>query len=155
MDSQQADNVHSVKSSSVEFKSRRNNANIRKRNNDTDSETEVSALNNIISHKKSKPIRASLKSDDGDVIGSKVTTVFESTKEAVSFKYGGDATAYNEIDTSVEKDSRTILERNIKIQQQLENENSTDDAVYRGLGAYRTFGQTKDISQIGSNKVTG
>jgi hypothetical protein len=50
------------------------------------------------------------------------------------------------------RDARTILERNIKLQEEGEIDN--DPNVYRGQTAYRSFVK-KDASQIGMNKYTG
>lgn len=72
------------------------------------------------------------------VIGSRATAVFESTREAVQFKYGGDATSYNEIDTSIDRDARAIAERNSRLKAQAENEQSSDK-LYHGLGAYTNY----------------
>ena len=50
------------------------------------------------------------------------------------------------------RDARTILERNIKLQEK--GDLDSDPNVYRGQAAYRTFVQ-KDATQIGMNKYTG
>jgi hypothetical protein len=42
-------------------------------------------------------------SSGADVTGSAIAAVFESRRELVPFKYGGDAFAVSEVDTSIEK----------------------------------------------------
>ena len=81
-----------------------------------------------------------------------VTQVYHSNREIVPQKYAGDATATLEIDTEVGRDARSILERNILL-----NETGVlDDEpnIYRGQAAYKNYVK-KDMSQVGSNKFTG
>lgn len=83
---------------------------------------------------------------------SEVTQVYTSTREIVPQKYAGDATATLDIDTEVGRDARSILERNILL-----NETGVLDEepnVYRGQAAYKNYIK-KDISQVGANKFTG
>jgi RING finger protein 113A len=81
------------------------------------------------------------------IIGSVRAAVFESTKEAVSHKYSGDATHYNEIDTSIDRDARAIAEKNKK----LSAENS--DGYYHGLGAYKTYRQGESATTNASGTL--
>ena len=80
------------------------------------------------------------------------TTVYESSKEIVPQAYAGDATHTSEIDTATERDARTILERNIKLN--MDGVPDDEPNVYRGQAGYRNFVK-KDMSQVGANKFTG
>eukprot|EP01035_Chromulina_nebulosa_P017672 gene17672-23261_t len=93
--------------------------------------------------------------DDNYVPGAAISTVFESTKDSKSFNYGGSATHYNEIDTSVDRDARAVLERKIKLSNELSNnQDSNDDKIYRGKNAYQSFVKA-DLATVGANKITG
>ena len=87
-----------------------------------------------------------------EIDGAGVTQVYLSSREIVPHTYAGDATHTSEIDTAIEKDARTILERNILLNANgvLDNEPN----VYRGQAGYKNF-ITKDLAQVGSNKHTG
>ena len=77
---------------------------------------------------------------------SLVTTVYESKRELLPAKYAGDATHTSEIDTSTDRDSRAIGERNARLQQGGEGE-----AVYKGQGAYKSY-VAKDAAKAVANK---
>lgn len=74
-----------------------------------------------------------LRADGSYIVGGAATAVFESTREGVAHKYGGDATHYSEIDTAIDRDARAVAEKNLK----LAAENG--DGFYRGLGAYKSY----------------
>ena len=80
------------------------------------------------------------------------STVYSSSGDAHRATYSGDATHISEVDTAVEKDSRTILERNMKLQQSGVLDSNPN--IYRGQSAYRSFVH-QDPSKIGANKYTG
>lgn len=88
----------------------------------------------------------------GEGSAATVTTVYSSSGHSRPHVYAGDATHTTEIDTSTDKDARTVLERNIKLQESgvLDQEPN----VYRGQAAYRSFVH-KDPAQVGNNKMTG
>ena len=85
------------------------------------------------------------------ITGAAVTAVFESSRDILPQQYSGGATHYNEIDTAADRDARSILERNLKLQ---EDAAANGDNIYRGLGAYKSYNK-KDAAQISANKVTG
>ena len=84
--------------------------------------------------------------------GTQGTTVFESTREVVPVSYAGDATHTTDIDTAIEKDARTILERSIKLNE--DEPGLGGEAVYRGQAGYSNFVK-KDLNQVSANKITG
>jgi RING finger protein 113A len=142
----------------VQFKKRninKNNNNIReKKVNDIDGDEEEDDTKILRPDNNNKKRSIGGRDDnDVDILGSSVTTVFESTKQLVSQKYSGDATYTTEIDTAIDRDARAILERNIKLQDEgvLDNEPN----VYRGQSAYKSYTGKKDLSQVGANKITG
>jgi RING finger protein 113A len=142
----------------IQFKKRNisKNNNIREKkdedidNNDDDEKTIIIRPDN---NKKRSAAGRDNDDDTKQVLGSSVTTVFESTKQLVSQKYSGDATYTTEVDTALDRDARAILERNIKLQDAgiLESEPN----VYRGQSAYKSYAGKKDMAQVGANKFTG
>ncbi|KAF1326313.1 Ring finger protein, partial [Globisporangium splendens] len=77
----------------------------------------------------------------------------ESEREIVPQKYAGDATYETQIDTEKDRDARSIMERNIK-----RNEDGSADQesgkIYKGQAGYKNY-ISKNESQIGMNKYTG
>jgi RING finger protein 113A len=100
---------------------------------------------------KGKGIIASL-GEKRKLTENSIMPIYESSREILPQSYAGDATHTTEIDTAIEKDARTILERNIK----LNNEGILDSEpnIYHGANAYKSF-LKKDMSQVGANKFTG
>lgn len=78
--------------------------------------------------------------------------MYESSREVVPIAYAGDAFHTTEIDTASDRDARTILERNIKLN--MEGVPDSEPNVYRGQAGYKNF-VNKDMSQVGANKFTG
>lgn len=108
----------------------------------------TSKKHNIANYSNNNP-------NSSDILGAAVTTVFDSTRNAAPEQFSGGATHYNEIDTSVDRDARSILERNMKLQLEKEDDEDGESAtVYRGMGAYKSY-ITKDMAQVGANKFTG
>ena len=132
----------------------------RKRGSDDEDDTHIirSVINSfyiviiLISHLQITQTKRKADNENNYVSGSAATTVFESTNDATAYQYGGGATSYSEIDTSIDRDARSILERNMKLTTS-EQQNSSDP-LYRGHGAYQSYTK-QDSSQIGANKFTG
>ena len=120
--------------------------------NEDDAKDEVT---NIVKPDLRLPTKKMVSTNRSSNIGRKeeeITQIYHSNREIVPQKYAGDATATLEIDTEVEKDARSILERNIML-----NETGVLDEepnVYRGQAAYKNYVK-KDMAQVGSNKFTG
>jgi len=67
--------------------------------------------------------------------------------------FGGNATAYNEVDTAEDRDARAIAERNLALQEE-EGVNEDGSKIYRGQAGYKNH-LKKDAASVGNNKNTG
>ena len=136
--------------SSVQFKKRARTAVASKKLSDSDSDNDNQESTINIPHYK----KSTVASDDTSKLTSKSSVggvVYESSREIVPQSYAGNATHYTEIDTSADRDARTILERNIKL---ASSDNVGDVKLYQGQNAYKSL-IPKTLDQVSSNKVSG
>ena len=121
----------------------------RKVNSDSEGEEDLALTRQALGTTTSS--KSILTSSDNRNEGG-LSVQFASTRDSMPHKYGGDATATIEIDTSIDRDQRAILERNIKLQE--EGIDDDDKGLYKGQAGYTNFIK-KDAAQIGGNKQTG
>ncbi|CAN0040307.1 unnamed protein product [Ectocarpus sp. 8 AP-2014] len=79
-------------------------------------------------------------------------SLFDSSRTAVPVSNAGGATHYTEIDTQADRDTRAILEKNIRLNE--EGATTDKDGLYHGMAGYKNHIK-KDEAQIGGNKHTG
>ncbi|CAM9890452.1 unnamed protein product [Ascophyllum nodosum] len=79
-------------------------------------------------------------------------SAFESSRSAVPVKNAGGATHYTEIETEADRDTRAILEKNVRLNE--EGKTTDQDGLYRGMAGYKNHVK-KNQAQIGANKHTG
>ncbi|KAJ1457352.1 hypothetical protein M885DRAFT_563037 [Pelagophyceae sp. CCMP2097] len=92
--------------------------------------------------------------DDGsdDEVVNKGTAVFESSRSAAPMSHRGGAFETVETDTAVDRDARTLLER--QIQMQKDGLTNDDTGLYQGAASYKSYVKIND-AQVGANKFTG
>ena len=86
------------------------------------------------------------------ITGSAVTTIYGSTREVKPVEYAGGATHTTDIDTATDRDTRSVLERSIRLQE--DGSLESEETVYRGQSGYKQFIK-KDMAQVGNNKMSG
>ncbi|CAN0574429.1 unnamed protein product, partial [Ectocarpus sp. 12 AP-2014] len=79
-------------------------------------------------------------------------SLFDSSRTAVPVSNAGGATHYTEVDTQADRDTRAILEKNIRLNE--EGATTDKDGLYHGMAGYKNHIK-KDEAQIGGNKHTG
>eukprot|EP00752_Nemacystus_decipiens_P012961 g11470.t1 len=79
-------------------------------------------------------------------------SLFDSSRTAMPVSNAGGATHYTEIDTKADRDTRAILEKNIRLND--EGATTDKDGLYHGQAGYKNHIK-KNEAQIGANKHTG
>ncbi|CAM9424612.1 unnamed protein product, partial [Laminaria digitata] len=79
-------------------------------------------------------------------------SLFESSRTAVPVNNAGGATHYTQIDTEADRDTRAILEKNVRLNEA--GATTDQDGLYHGQAGYKNHIK-KDEAQIGGNKHTG
>lgn len=139
---------------SVQFKKRAVKTTSKKQSNsDSDEDSNEDQETVLNASKKSRIDPSTSKLVSGSTASTAIgSVVYESTREIVPQSYAGDATHSTEIDTSADRDTRAILERNIKLSQASDGANGVK--LYQGQHAYKSL-IPKTLDQVSSNKVSG
>ena len=135
------------------FKKRKHKASsiIKKKESNNSDDDEDLAATRLALGKITKLASKTKTKDEGKEEEIKINIQYNSTYNAMPHEYGGNATATTELNTEIDRDSRAILEKNIKLQGTFTEE---DKGIYHGQAGYNNFIK-KDIQQVGGNKYTG
>ena len=139
---------------SVQFKKRAVKTTSKKQiNSDSDEDSNDDQEIVLNANKKSRTDTTTSKLVSGNTTSTVAgSVVYELTREIVPQSYAGNATHSTDIDTSADRDTRAILERNIKLSQMSDGANGVK--LYQGQNAYKSL-IPKTLDQVSSNKVSG